>query len=69
MHEAPNLVRGDRTPLETGMCFSNEPMIVVPGKFGIRLEDHFYMAEHGARWFTEPSWSLDEPFKGVAPVV
>ena len=68
VHEAPNLVRGDRTPLEPGMCFSNEPMIVVPGKFGIRLEDHFYMTEHGARWFTEPSHSIDEPFKGVTPV-
>ena len=67
VHEAPNLVRGDATPLETGMCFSNEPMIVVPGKFGVRLEDHFYMDEKGARWFTEPSASLDEPFKGVAP--
>ncbi len=68
VHEAPNLVRGDRTPLESGMCFSNEPMIVVPGKFGIRLEDHFYMTEHGARWFTEPSFSLDEPFKGVTAI-
>jgi Xaa-Pro dipeptidase len=67
VHEAPNLVRGDRTPLEPGMCFSNEPMIVVPGKFGIRLEDHFYMIDTGARWFTEPSFSLDEPFKGVVP--
>jgi len=66
VHEAPNLVRGDRTPLEQGMCFSNEPMIVVPGKFGVRLEDHFYMTETGARWFTEPSFSLDEPFRSVA---
>lgn len=68
VHEAPNLVRGDRTPLEQGMCFSNEPTIVVPGKFGVRLEDHFYMTENGARWFTEPSFSLDEPFKGVVPL-
>jgi Xaa-Pro dipeptidase len=67
VHEAPNLVRGDRTPLAPGMCFSNEPMIVVPGKFGIRLEDHFYMTDKGARWFTEPSASIDEPFKGVEP--
>jgi len=65
VHEAPNLVRGDKTPLAAGMCFSNEPMIVVPGKFGIRLEDHFYMDEKGARWFTEPSFSAHEPFKGV----
>jgi len=68
VHEAPNLVRGDRTPLAAGMCFSNEPMIVVPGRFGIRLEDHFHMTANGARWFTEPSFSLDEPFKGVVPL-
>lgn len=68
VHEAPNLVRGDKTPLEPGMCFSNEPMIVLPGEFGIRLEDHFYMTEGGPRWFTEPSHSIDEPFKGVEPL-
>ncbi len=62
IHEAPNLVRGDRTALTPGMCFSNEPMIVVPGAFGIRLEDHFHMTEAGPRWFTEPSHSLDAPF-------
>ena len=65
LHEAPNLVRGDATPLAPGMCFSNEPMIVVPGAFGVRLEDHFHMTESGARWFTQPSHSLDEPFAGV----
>jgi Xaa-Pro dipeptidase len=68
VHESPNLVRGDKTPLEAGMCFSNEPMIVLPGEFGIRLEDHFYMTDTGPRWFTEPSHSIDEPFKGVAPL-
>jgi Xaa-Pro dipeptidase len=68
VHEAPNLVRGDKTPLAVGMCFSNEPMIVLPGEFGIRLEDHFYMTESGPRWFTEPSHSIGEPFKGVAPL-
>ena len=65
LHEAPNLVRGDATPLAAGMCFSNEPMIVVPGAFGVRLEDHFHMTQTGAQWFTEPSHSLDEPFAGV----
>ena len=62
IHEAPNLVRGDRTPLEPGMCFSNEPMLVIPGRFGVRLEDHFYMGEAGPVWFTDPSPSLDDPF-------
>ena len=68
VHEAPNLVRGDKTPFAAGMCFSNEPMIVLPGEFGIRLEDHFYVTETGPRWFTEPSYSIDEPFNGVAPL-
>jgi len=62
VHEAPYLVRGDKTPLSPGMCFSNEPMIVIPGKFGVRLEDHFYMTETGPVWFTLPSPSLDAPF-------
>ncbi|WP_341023869.1 Xaa-Pro peptidase family protein [Brevundimonas diminuta] len=62
IHEAPNLVRGDTTPLAPGMCFSNEPMLVIPGRFGVRLEDHFYMTEGGPVWFTEPSHSLDDPF-------
>lgn len=62
IHEWPYLLRGNNTPLETGMVFSNEPMLVIPGKFGIRLEDHFYMGEHGPVWFTTPSHSLDDPF-------
>ncbi|HEX8194353.1 MAG TPA: Xaa-Pro peptidase family protein [Allosphingosinicella sp.] len=62
IHEAPYLVRGDSTPLRPGMCFSNEPMIVVPERFGIRLEDHFHVTEEGAAWFTEPMPSIDEPF-------
>lgn len=62
IHEGPYLVRGDRTPLGVGMCFSNEPMICVPGEFGIRLEDHFYMTADGPRWFTQPSHSVDDPF-------
>ncbi|MBI1197666.1 MAG: M24 family metallopeptidase [Phenylobacterium sp.] len=62
IHEAPYLVRGDRTPLQPGMCFSNEPMIVVPGAFGVRLEDHFHVTEDGAAWFTPPQPSLEKPF-------
>jgi len=62
IHEAPYLVRGDKTPLAPGMCFSNEPMIVVPDAFGVRLEDHFHVTEDGAAWFTEPQPSLQAPF-------
>ncbi|PXW70055.1 Xaa-Pro dipeptidase [Blastomonas natatoria] len=62
IHEPAYLVRGDTTPLATGMCFSNEPMIVIPDRFGIRLEDHFYMTDTGPRWFTEPQTAIDAPF-------
>ena len=62
IHEWPYLVGSDTTPLDVGMCFSNEPMICVPGEFGIRLEDHFYMTATGPKWFTEPSHSIDDPF-------
>ena len=62
IHEPAYLVRGDKTALQPGMCFSDEPMIVLPGEFGIRLEDHFHVTETGACWFTEPSPSLDAPF-------
>lgn len=62
IHEPPYLVGSDNTPLAPGMCFSNEPMLCLPGAFGIRLEDHFYMTESGPRWFTEPAASIDSPF-------
>lgn len=62
VHETPYLVRGNRVGLEPGNCCSNEPMIVVPGQFGVRLEDHFYVTENGAAWFTPPSLAIDRPF-------
>ena len=62
IHEWPYLVGGDSTPLEVGMCFSNEPMICIPGEFGVRHEDHFYMTEAGPKWFTEPAYTIDDPF-------
>ncbi|WP_371397075.1 M24 family metallopeptidase [Fretibacter rubidus] len=65
IHEWPYLNWGDDTPLAPGMCFSSEPMICKYGEFGVRLEDHFYMAADGPVWFTQPSHSIDEPFKGV----
>jgi Xaa-Pro dipeptidase len=61
-HEPVNLVRGEKTPLAAGMCFSDEPGLYLPGKFGIRLEDCFHMTESGPRWFSEPPPSIDKPF-------
>lgn len=62
IHEWPYLVKDNPQPLAPGMCFSNEPMIVVPGEFGIRLEDHFYMTADGPKWFTKPAHNLTNPF-------
>ncbi|HEV8561364.1 MAG TPA: aminopeptidase P family protein [Actinophytocola sp.] len=38
-HEPPYLVHGEDQPLEAGMCFSIEPGIYLPGRFGVRIED------------------------------
>ena len=60
-HEAPYLVHGDATPLEAGMCFSDEPGIYIPGEFGVRLEDCWHMTATGPALFTPLAASLDEP--------
>ena len=61
-HEPVNLVHGETTPLAPGMCFSNEPGIYIPGKFGVRLEDCFHMTAAGPKYFSVPPKSIDEPF-------
>ena len=60
-HEAVNLVHSEMTKLDVGMCFSDEPGIYIPGKFGIRLEDCFHMTPTGPRFFSEPPRSIDQP--------
>jgi Xaa-Pro dipeptidase len=62
VHEPVNLVHGETTPLAEGMCFSDEPGIYLPGKFGIRLEDCFHMGPEKPIWFSTPPPSLDKPF-------
>ena len=65
IHEAPYLVRGNRSALEPGMCASNEPMIVVPGRFGVRLED---LPRHrGGRALVHPSIAGDRPAVRMTP--
>ena len=61
-HEWVNLVKGNTRPMEVGMCFSNEPMVVIPGELGIRLEDCIYITEDGPRYFSTPSPAIDRPF-------
>ena len=42
-HEWTYLVKGNKTRLQPGMCFSNEPTIAIYGEFGVRLEDCMYI--------------------------
>jgi len=49
VHERPFLSPEDATPLEAGMTFTDEPSIVVPGSFGLRIENVVVCAEGGAR--------------------
>jgi Xaa-Pro dipeptidase len=62
IHEWTYLVKGNKTRIEPGMCFSDEPMIAIYGEFGIRLEDCMYITEAGPRFFSKPSPSIDQPF-------
>jgi Xaa-Pro dipeptidase len=61
-HEWTNFVRGNKTRLAPGMCFSDEPMIAIYGEFGIRLEDCLYITDSGPKFFTQQSPSIDRPF-------
>jgi len=61
-HEWGNMVKGNKLPIQPGMCFSVEPTIAIPGEFGIRLEDCAYITPDGPRWFSQPSPAIDQPF-------
>ena len=61
-HEWTNFVPGNKTPIQPGMCFSDEPMIAIPGEFGIRLEDDVYIGDDGPHFFSPQSLAIDQPF-------
>jgi Xaa-Pro aminopeptidase len=48
-HEPPYMVEGETHALEPGMCFSIEPGVYLPGKFGVRIEDIVTVTEDGGR--------------------
>jgi len=60
-HEPAYLVHGDTTALQVGMCFSDEPGLYIPGQFGVRLEDCWYMSAAGPVTFTPFAESIDTP--------
>jgi Xaa-Pro aminopeptidase len=57
-HEPPYMVEGDTNPLERGMCFSIEPGVYLPGKFGVRIEDIVTVTDDGGRRFNDTSHDL-----------
>ncbi|MET7515254.1 aminopeptidase P family protein [Streptomyces sp. NPDC005480] len=48
-HEPPYMIEGEELPLVPGMCFSVEPGIYLPGRFGVRIEDIVTVTEDGVR--------------------
>ena len=62
VHEPINLDHGEMTPLAAAKCFSDEPGLYVPGKFGVRLEDCWHMTDNGPKFFTQPPPSIDQPW-------
>ncbi|MGC0330686.1 Xaa-Pro aminopeptidase [Streptomyces sp. SAI-170] len=48
-HEPPYMVEGEEQPLVPGMCFSVEPGIYLPGRFGVRIEDIVTVTPDGGR--------------------
>lgn len=57
-HEDPYIVAGNTEPLEPGMCFSVEPGIYIPGRFGARIEDIVVCTDAGARRLNNASRDL-----------
>jgi Xaa-Pro aminopeptidase len=49
VHERPFLSAEDETPLESGMTFTDEPSLIVPGRFSVRIEDIIVVEEGGGR--------------------
>jgi Xaa-Pro aminopeptidase len=50
-HEPPYMVEGETRELEPGMCFSIEPGVYLPGRFGVRIEDIVTVTGEGGQRF------------------
>jgi Xaa-Pro aminopeptidase len=57
-HEHPYMVEGETHPIEPGMCFSIEPGIYLPGRFGVRIEDIVVATEDGGRRLNNTSHEM-----------
>jgi Xaa-Pro aminopeptidase len=57
-HEAPYIVEGNGEQLLSGMTFSIEPGIYVPGRFGMRIEDIVVVTATGVEELNQSSREL-----------
>ncbi|MET9146921.1 aminopeptidase P family protein [Streptomyces sp. NPDC004042] len=57
-HEPPYMIEGERQPLVPGMCFSVEPGIYLPGRFGVRIEDIVTVTADGGRRLNDTTREL-----------
>jgi D-alanyl-D-alanine dipeptidase len=57
-HEPPYMVEGETRPIEPGMCFSIEPGIYLPERFGVRIEDIVAVGVDGGRRLNNTSREL-----------
>jgi Xaa-Pro aminopeptidase len=58
VHEPPYMTAGETLELQPGMCFSVEPGIYLPGRFGVRIEDIVAATERGGRRLNNTSREL-----------
>jgi Xaa-Pro aminopeptidase len=58
VHERPFLSEEDQTPLEPGMTFTDEPSIIIPGRFSVRIENIVVCEEGGGRILNDYSAAL-----------
>ena len=49
VHERPFISEEDETPLEAGMTFTDEPSLIIPGRYSLRIEDIVACDEGGGR--------------------
>ncbi|MCW7991622.1 peptidase M24, partial [Streptomyces platensis subsp. clarensis] len=47
-HEPPYMIEGEQRPVVPGMCFSIEPGVYLPGRFGVRIEDIVTLTADGS---------------------